>query len=291
MERIVLGYDGGPASLSALEWTAARARRGVTEVDVVLVVPPFVKDHSSELRRLHEAEGRLLDRVPDLHVAVHRLEGGVTKSIARAAEDADLVVVGISPGHPIRAAAAGWMPLRLSTRAVAPVCMIPAGWTETGDPVTVGIAIDESSDAALAFGAAEAVAASKDLRLVHSWLMPTPSFDSPAIVVDVSEGVIEQHRQALDRAVRSAMSHHPPLSVQGELVRDSRSAGLLRFDARSSLIVIGSHRRGVLISSLLGSVGQDILWRAECPICIVPPPLGESVVARTMGDASVAAHA
>ncbi len=36
-------------------------------------------------------------------------------------------------------------------------------------------------------------------------------------------------------------------------------------------MVIGSHRRGVLISSLLGSVGQEILWRAECPICIVPP--------------------
>jgi hypothetical protein len=63
--------------------------------------------------------------------------------------------------------------------------------------------------------------------------------------------------------------------VRSELIRDSRSAGLLRFDGRSSLIVIGTHRRGVLISSLLGSVALEILWRAECPICIAPPRAAE----------------
>ena len=96
--------------------------------------------------------------------------------------------------------------------------------------------------------------------------------------------MIEDHRQILDAAVQRVLSEHPTLSVQSELIRDSRSAALLRFDWRSSLLVIGTHRRGVLVGSLLGSVGQEILWRAECPICVVPPRVAKNVAAETMAS-------
>ena len=282
MERIILGYDGSTAALSALNWTAARAAQGPTKVDVVLVVSPLFEERATERQHLGKAEALLLERVPGLDVTVHRLEGAVTKSIAWASEDADLVVVGINPGHAIRAAASGWMPLRLSTRAAAPVCMIPVGWTHTDDPVTVGVASDESSDSALDFAAAEALKTATDLRLVHTWLMPTPAFDASTVIVVTPDEVIEDHWRVLDGAVKRVLREHPALSVKRELIRDSRSAGLLRFDGRSSLIVIGTHRRGVLVSSILGSVGQEILWRAECPICIVPPRLGASAARRAM---------
>ena len=282
MERIVLGYDGSPAAASALDWTAARAVPGHTIVDVVLVASPLYNERAVEWQRLGRAQALLDERAPDLDVTVHRLEGGVTDSIARASDDADLVVVGINPGHAIRAAAAGWMPLRLSTRAAAPVCMVPVGWTHTDDPVTVGVASDDSSDAALDFAAAEALKTATDLRLVHSWLMPTPAFDASTVIVVTPDEVIEDHWRVLDGAVKRVLREHPALSVKRELIRDSRSAALLRFDGRSSLIVIGTHRRGVLVSSLLGSVGQEILWRAECPICIVPPRLGANAAPRAM---------
>jgi nucleotide-binding universal stress UspA family protein len=282
MEHIVLGYDGSPAAVSALNWTAARASRVLTKVDIVLVVSPFTKDRATGLQQLGDAEAFLLERLPALEVELHRLEGTVTESIAHAADDADLIVIGINPGHPIRAAATGWTPLRLSTRATAPVCMVPPGWTQGDDPVTVGIASDESSDGALSFAAAEAVTTATDLRLVHSWLMPTPAFNDAMVIAAPADAVIEEHRNVLERAVQWAADTHPGLSIQRELIRDSRSAALLRFDGRSSLIVIGSHRRGVLISSLLGSVGQEIMWRAECPICIVPPAFGRNPVAPRM---------
>ena len=283
MERIVLGYDGSPAAVSALNWTAARAVQGQTSVDVVLVVSPLFEERATERQRLGKAEALLLERVPGLDVAVHRLEGGVTDTIARTSDNADLVVVGLNPGHPIRAAAGGWMPLRLSTRSEAPVCMIPVGWRHTDDPVTVGVGSDGSSDAALDFAAAEARRGSTDLRLVHSWLMPSPALDASTIVAVTPEEVIEDNWQVLEGAAQRVLIQHPNLPVQSELVRDSRSAALLRFDGRSSLIVIGTHRRGVLMGSLLGSVGQEILWRAECPICVVPPHYGApatSVAAR-----------
>lgn len=284
MERIVLGYDGSPAAVSALSWTAARAARGRARVDVVLVASPFTKDRAPGLERLGEAEAFLLERLPGLEVELHRLDGSVTESIAEAAEDADMVVIGIHPGHPIRAAAAGWTPLRLSTRAHAPVCMVPAGWAESNDPVTVGIADDRSSDSAIDFGIAEAIAMGVSLRLVHSWLMPSPAFDyGTAIAVDPAV-VMQDHRRTLGAAIDHMRENGPSIAVESELVRDSRSAALLRFASRSSLLLIGTHRRGVVAGTLLGSVAQEVLWRADCAVCVVPPqrvgqPLSELTAA------------
>ncbi|GAA1974004.1 universal stress protein [Microbacterium pumilum] len=270
MERIVLAYDGSPAAVSALSWTATRATRGPTSVDVVVDIPPWTKDRVPGTERFIDPEVVLRDRLPGLEVGLHRLDGEVTESIARAANNADLVVVGINPGHPIRAAATGWIPLGLSTLAAAPVCMIPVGWTEGNDPVTVGIADDYSSDAALRFAVAEATSMATGLRLVHSWLMPGPTFDTPAALTLRPEAVIDDHRHRLDAAVQLVREEVPTQLIQSELIRDSRSAALLRFVSRSSLLVMGTHRRGALIGSLLGSVAQEILWRAECPICVVP---------------------
>lgn len=280
MERIVLGYDGSPAAISALGWTAARSARGAARVDVVFVASPATQDRTPGLERLGEAESFLRERIPGLEVELHRLDGSVPASIAEAADHADLVVIGIHPGHPIRAAAAGWTPLRLSTRTSAPVCMVPAGWTAGGDPVTVGIADDDSSASAIDFAVAEAIATGVSLRLVHSWLMPSPTFDYGTAIASDPVVVIEEHRQVLSAALARVQRDNSSVPVETELVRDSRSASLLRFASRSSLLVMGTHRRGVLIGSLLGSVAQEVLWRADCPVCVVPSPRAEKATSR-----------
>ena len=139
-------------------------------------------------------------------------------------------MIGIHTGHPIRAAATGWTPLRVSLRLQTPVCIVPAGWTEGDDPVTVGVADDGSSNAALDFGVTEASTTGTGLRLVHSWLMPSPTFDyGTALTVD-PEVVIDGHRRILDGAAQRVLRQRPTLSVTRELIRDSRSAALLRFD-------------------------------------------------------------
>ena len=192
MERIVLGYDGSPAAISALNWTAARSTRGMTKVDVVLVATPSTKDRTPGVERLAEAEAALRERIPDLEVELHRLDGAVTTSLAEAAEGADLVVIGIHTGHPIRAAANGWTPLRLSLRVQTPVCIVPAGWTEAGDPVTVGIADDDSSNAALAFGIAAALAALAGIFLGgYRFMTPVMGADPllKALIVVVFGGI------------------------------------------------------------------------------------------------------
>ncbi|MEV4689085.1 universal stress protein [Microbacterium sp. LWH3-1.2] len=270
MERIVLGYDGSPASVSALAWVAARAGREVAKVGLVNVVSRFAQDRASALDQLAEAETFLRDRVPGVGVELHRLEGGVPDSLTEFADDTDLLVVGINPGHPIRAAMAGAMPLRISTHARVPVVMVPAGWVDVGDPITIGISDDDSSSTALAFAAQEAEETETSVRLVHAWLMPTPSFSGSAVMVATQEDVMADHRATLTAAVNWLVERYPTMRLQSELVRDSRSAALLRYAPRSSMLVIGTHHRGVLAGSLLGSVAEGVLWQAECPVAVIP---------------------
>ncbi len=165
------------------------------------------------------------------------------------------------------------MPLRLTRLARIPVCLVPAGWVESREPVTVGIADDRSSDAALAFAADEASHSRAPLRIVHAWLMPAPAFTAGPVLVDpMPEAVVAEHRQTLTAAVERVTDRQPAVDLETELVRDSDAAALLRFADRASLLVIGTHRAGLLSSALLGSVAQDVLWRAECPVCVVPSP-------------------
>lgn len=276
MERIVLGYDGSPASVSALSWVARRVAGEAARVGVVNVVTRLASDREPALARLAEAESYLREQAPGIAVELHRLEGGTAESLTDFADDADLLVVGINPGHPIRAAVAGALPLKLSTKAHVPVAMVPAGWVDSAEPVTVGIAPDGSSNAALAFAVREARRTGVTLRLAHSWLMPTPSFAGSAVMVATPETVMGEHRQILEGALNWVLERHSTLPVQTELIRDSRSAALLRFASRSSMLVIGTHRRGLLAGSLLGSVAQEVLWHVECPVTVVPADAGTS---------------
>lgn len=108
------------------------------------------------------------------------------------------------------------------------------------------------------------------LRLVHSWLMPTPAFSGSTVLVQTTESTMAEHRLTLDRALSWVLERYATLPVQTDLIRDSRSAALLRFAGSSSMLVIGTHRRGMLAGSILGSVAQEVLWHAECPVVVVP---------------------
>lgn len=270
MEHIILGFDGTSASVSALDWVAARAARRASRVGIVNVISDPSHDHDSELGRLTDAESSLRERAPETTIELHVLEGGPTEALAAFAAQADLLVVGINTGHPIRASLAGAFPLRLSARSHVPVVLVPAGWVDRDEAVSVGIADDDSSDAALSFAVREAGSHDVPLRLVHAWLMPAPTYVGAAALVSTPEAALASHRDTINTATRWVTERFTTIRVQSELVRDSSIAALLRLASTSSLIVIGTHHRGLLAGSLLGSVAQDVIWQSDCPIAIVP---------------------
>lgn len=270
MDNIVIGIDETPASQSALEWVAARCAQRSTRVKVVNVVGKMNQDRAESRELLEAAELTLRWRVPGQPVELHVSEGSTVHALTAIAAGAQMLVIGIDPDHPVKAALGGWLPLRVAAHATVPVCMVPAGWSEGDGDVTVGLADDGSSDEAVIFAAKEALARGARLHVVHVWRDAVFASDGPTALVTDARAVIRDHRQFLQREVRKLLQQFPLLDVESDLVRASPQTALVDGAKASALIVIGTHHLSVLAGSFSGSVAQDVLWHSRCPVCIVP---------------------
>jgi nucleotide-binding universal stress UspA family protein len=273
MECIVICVDGTPASVAALEWVAARAERRTCRIDVVSVLEWRDGDSEDTLRQLADADAFLRDRVPFATVDLHRASGDVARALAAAAS-ADLLVVGVHPGHGRGhgARGAGAVPLRVSAKPAVPTVLVPTDWMRSRDPITVGVASDDSAATALMFGAEDALTDDLGLRLVHAWRMPVPDVTSEASIARASDEAGREHRALLDGAVDVVRAAYPHLDIESELVREGPGDALRRRSATSSMIVVGTHRHGVVAGLLLGAVAQRLLGRSSCPVAVVPNP-------------------
>lgn len=274
MERIVLGYDGSPAAASALDWITDRALRAAVRVEVVLVANMFLSDQADADDLLEQAETLLTTRVPGMPVETARVDGVMPGTLVRLAEGADLLVVGVDLGHPVRAALHGWLPQRVSAKFAAPTCVVPRGWEAIDGRVTVGLADDGSSAAAIDFAAAEAVASSRPLHLLHAWSGPLPTDptgpESRPQPMSLRRLHGDHQRFAADAAERAG-DLHPGVDVHVELTQANPTAALAAASRLSSLLVIGTHRRGVVAGGLVGSVALDLIGAISTPLCVVPP--------------------
>ncbi|GAB3603013.1 universal stress protein [Microbacterium aureliae] len=269
MTHIALGYDGSPAARTALDWVALRAARDGARVDLVTVTNMVTTNYEHIDRELHRAEQRLHDLAPGVRVDSHRLDGKMPNTLVEDARSADLLVIGMHRDRPIHDLLTRWMPQRLSARAHSPVCLVPEGWTATDNPVTVGVDDDPSSDEAIMVAASEAAASGVPLRLVHAWSMPVPTLEGAVALLASPLQVKEGHRKILRDAVHRVQRSYPDLEIVEELVADNPAAALLHRADATSLLVIGTHRRGILSGGMLGSVAQDVLGRIGCPVMIV----------------------
>lgn len=264
MERIVLGYDGTPAALAALRWVADRAAREVVVVHVVTVLSRFARDRSGALTRLADAEAFLRERAPGVGVELHRLEAPVQAALAAAA-GGSLLVVGTSAGRPLGSVMAGALARRRGVAEPGPLILVPPGWVDAGMPVTVGVAADGSSDAAVTFAAREADHSGVALRLVHARGRRETAGSAE------EDRALAEGRSVLEAAAEGAGARRRVADIRLELVREAPVPGLLRYGARSSMIVVGSHLRGVVGGAFLGSVSQELAHRTPCPLAVVAP--------------------
>lgn len=278
MQTIVLGFDGSGTSMVALDWVAERvaARRG--RVEVVMIGGSLLADDFGGDAGLLEAERRLRDRAPDAEVDSHRFTGRMPTALLERARGADLLVIGSHRGHPLWTALSAWMPLRVASRSRTPVVVVPddwaEGWTDSSAGVVVGVDDDASSLAAVDFAAAEAAATGGHVTFVHTWTMPVPQMEGSVALLASPIETRAQHRRTVREAVARVQSAHPGLVTDQIIEQSNPAAALVRASRTATMLVIGTHHRGVLSGAVLGSVGQDVLMQARIPVCIVPsePP-------------------
>jgi nucleotide-binding universal stress UspA family protein len=83
------------------------------------------------------------------------------------------------------------------------------------------------------------------------------------------------------------------LAVESSLVVSTRPASAIVTFARENgvdLIVMGTHGRGAMLRMMLGSVAEQVVRTATCPVMVVrdPRPHGTSAAARQSGESAMA---
>ena len=139
--------------------------------------------------------------------------------------------------------------------------------------IVVGTDGSEGSDRALRWAVREAARRGAVLQVVHAWEHAwDPTLGGTRAGYDPAE-VAAYERSRLDDAVERALAateHHPP-RIERTVVDDRPVAALTRLAQGADLLVVGTRGRGGFAELLLGSVSQQVVHHAPCPVVVVPP--------------------
>jgi nucleotide-binding universal stress UspA family protein len=133
---------------------------------------------------------------------------------------------------------------------------------------------DGSPDADHALGVALDLAAglSAPVTIVRAWSIdtaPRPAnwqFGYVSSMADYATAVAER----LSADVGALVAAHPDLVVEYRVALGSPVKTLLEVGIGSRMLVVGSRGRGGLAGMLLGSVSEQCVRHADCPVLVVP---------------------
>lgn len=272
---ILVGYDGSPDADRALDWAARTATITMRRLEVVIVgthMDPVIGHFREQNDRLvdgwHQRAYRSLEEagVASWDVAVSR--GPIVPVLLAAASSAGLLVVG-SRGHGLLLGTMnGSVSQHVARHATCPVVVVRPLRQPDAQQIVVGIDGSEGARAALRFACSRASATGESIVAVHAYrAWPVPLRDPTSF--HLIAGDAEEAERLLAETTEAVRADFEEIDLTTVAVAASADRLLLDLSAVSSLVVVGSRGRDAFAEMLLGSVAQEVLHRAECPVAVV----------------------
>jgi nucleotide-binding universal stress UspA family protein len=284
---IVVGYDWSPGAEAAQRWALDEAGRTGAPVRIVHVFewplhvaavspgPPGYPD--AELRR--ETEARLAEAAstaqaarPALDVSATVVDGPTILALLEQSRRARVMVLGNRGRGGFAGLMLGSVGVAVSAHAHSPVVVVrgherPA---DSGAPVVVGV--DGSPDSLIAAGYAFEAAASRGVGVeaVRAWTPPAAPWhtDVRPLAVDADE-LAASERHALTDSLAGWREKYPDVPVRTHIVAGGAARAMIGMSRSAQLVVVGSRGLGGFRGLLLGSVSQQLLHHADCPVAVV----------------------
>ncbi|MFG1843619.1 universal stress protein [Micromonospora sp. NPDC049175] len=274
--EILVGYDGSTDASTALEWALEEARHSGQPVRLAYVfewltvagwvgpgVAPGVWPDETARRQVEDlvrkAAAEAAAAHPGLTITGEVYDGPPALVLQERSAEAGMLVLG-SRGHGgFGGLLAGSTAVSVAAHAHCPVVVVRDG-TAGGpdDPVAVGVDGSAPSLVALGFAVERAARRQVPLRVLHAW---TPGPGGAAGVPD--------ERAAVEQALEPWRRTYPQLNVTVDLISGSPAAMLIEASRSAQAVVVGSRGRGGLAGMLLGSVSQQVIQHAGCPVAVV----------------------
>ena len=273
--RIVVAYDGSPDAQTALTWAVRTAI--LTEQRLLAVVATAGDDvqpgngllrgeHLDEVRASAE---RILGEALVADSAVELRAGPVVPVLLEAAENAATLVVGSRGLGQVAGTVAGSVSQHLARHAPCPVVVARPVSHPSAARIVVGVDGSGGSDAALEFACRRAELTGEDVVVMHGWrdgrATGTTRREVPP---QFMERILEEER-LLAEAVADIGDQHPGVRLVPEAIPVVAWRALADASAAATLVVVGSRGRGAFTGMLLGSVSQQVLHHALCPVAVV----------------------
>jgi nucleotide-binding universal stress UspA family protein len=137
--------------------------------------------------------------------------------------------------------------------------------------IVVGVDGSEDGDRALDWAAGEASRRGGTVQAVIAW-----SSDGIDRAVVTKTHPDEEHaiaEEKLAASVAKVSTAHAGVAIASEVVQGAAPAAALAEAAKDAdLLVVGSHGHGRLYHAVLGSVAEECIRAAVCPVVVVPVP-------------------
>ncbi|MEI6621539.1 MAG: universal stress protein [Actinomycetes bacterium] len=143
--------------------------------------------------------------------------------------------------------------------------------------LVVGVDGSPSSAGALEWAAREAQLRGAKLHVVQVWEVPGAAWATPVGVVPYTvatdENVRTQTREDLAGMTREVLGPDPKIKIRITVAEGNPAKVLIDIAKRddAELLVVGSRGRGGFKTLLLGSVSEQCVTHARCPVIVIRP--------------------
>lgn len=274
--EVVVGVDGSDASWTALDWAIqyASERRATVAVHTAVVTISGEEMFGGIMdERLDQAEAVMRDAVRRSRMAGVEATGMTSmvpagRSLVVAGKDALALVVGATGYGALAAALWGSVARHVTRHAEVPVVVVREAADQTATKVVAGVDGTSISQDVIGFGMDAASYRGWDLELLHAGDAPG-SWRSWTDVVSADES---ERRDAVERMIAELgagwQEKYPDVELETSVVRAGATHALVDASAGAALLVVGAHGSH-LVGGHLGSVSQDVVRRARCPVVVL----------------------
>jgi len=144
------------------------------------------------------------------------------------------------------------------------------------ETIVVGVDGSEGGAAALEFAAGEAAFRGARLRIVSAWEVPIVAYGgadfAPPPVPETWDAFQMRAQRVADDALAAVKKLHPSLEGEALAMQGQPADVLIEEAAEAKLLVVGRRGLGGFKRLLLGSVSQQVVQHATCPVVVVNQP-------------------